>query len=562
MNFKFFYRWLSQATWQRKLTEIMAKLAVEYNSYYQRIYTFRELLLQEPMQLLVSTQFVEGRVRFKHASALPVLAWETDFETLQKMDLKYIEIFKSQFSPKNSKVRILIPEPLAEHFEEIITSLKSFESTLQSKGSVWSQLKNSIRFQRDVGIITSSGRSFWVGWHAATSFERPFCFKIDTLEILTARDYINYRRLSPEDAKLAVLINDLLEKILQEKNNHKNFLNENLAVHLQSQKTDHTRRYVTLERQIDFKRCNIQRGDFLIGMQVLLSPDFWQTKKNLRVIGIRGTNLGDYFSEHLVRGFAELIRNSVEHTFLHFEIHQQNLTCHLRKGHLQQILVHDLQDTIFDPVSFLMSSARAQWPEKLKQISQLYKVRFFNFYGEQRLNIKNHSHYFVPGSFYRRYFRNFGNYTRIFNQASGEDYLFSRKLEALVVRQLNYSEEELGLDGPEGKKIKDARNYLFLREHLFWIISRRIWVKQQKMLEQIFACDHEKNILNDTEQQALILRAQREVCFFSANLPDRMNLTRCQILKTYRLFEDKIYFLLLKNGQLAALIFIQTIGIC
>jgi hypothetical protein len=469
------------------------------------------------------------------------------------MDFKSFQVFMSEFDRRSERVRILIPEPLVEHFQDLIDTLKNFASK--------KQFSSQIRFSKDFGIITSSGRTFWVGWHNQTYLTQPLSFKIDTLDVLTARDYINYRRLSPEDAKLAVLVNDLLERIHKEKNNLRNFLNESVGLYIQSQKADSTHRYVTLERYIDFKKCSVLKGDYLIGMQVMLSPDFWKTQENLKIFEIASANMRFFFTEHLARGFADLIKNSIENTFLHFEIHQQNLTCHLRKGKLQKILVHDLQDVIFDPVSFLFSYEYKDWPEKLKQISDLYKVRFFNFYGEQRLNISVHSHYFVPATFYRRYFRNFGNYTRIYNQSAGEDYLFSRKLESIVVQQLGYTDEDLDLADTEGHKIKTSPGYSFLSEHLFWVISRRIRVKQQRLFEQAFKYQHSAEALCEKEMQELTGRAQREVCFFSANIPDRTSLPDCSIQKAYCMFQDKIYLLLLESGQFAALVFIPTLRI-
>jgi hypothetical protein len=530
-----FFKLRDAQQWQRDLISIMAKLAVNYNSYYSQTYSFTDLLSKRPRKLNVFTQFFPPRVRFRQ-TFMPVTIWYAKAELLPKLEVETFEVMTSKENQNKEWVEIYIPEVLKDTFSILQNKLlKAYDSYGPEQ----------INQETVSGVLTSSGRTFWL-----PSMKRgPIGFKIDTLDIKTVTPFLNSRRLDPGHVRLALLVTKHLGKTA-----FSNFFNEEEGLHIQA--SAESQRYVALERSLDFDATGVQNGDFLVPMQAIASGGFWEEPGNLKIFGLENTNQAKFFNEQLVRGFAELIKNSLEETFFHFEVHQQNLTCHIREGVLQRILVHDLQDVIFDPTCYLLSALPDGWHERLAFISEVYRSRFFNFYGEARLNIENHRHYFTPSTFYRRYFRNFGNYTRIYNRACNEDYLFSRKMEELLVSELNYSESELGLT----KKIKSHPNFPLLSKNPFWIIDRRIAAQQQIFMQKIFSSlNAEAQKLSESEIENLIKRLPLEVGVCSANM-QLLNPKNNEIVAAYRVYKDHVYFLKVKNDEFVSVIFFPTMG--
>lgn len=528
------------AGWRRDLLAVLAKLGVNYNSYYSRIYEFTDLSLKKNLRLNVTTQFFEPRVRFKQTT-MPVQLWEIDRDLLPELGFAAAGVYRAPHWPERRSVTLYLPEALLAVFAGLEKKLTEALSQPANRGRIHRRIVE--------GTLTSSGRSFWI----PEAPRAPVCVKIDTFDVRGVAEFLNNRRLDPGDVQLACLLTDYLRRA-----GLRNYFDEGRGIYIQPAAEEY--RYVALERTLDFAATGVRRGDYLVPMQAVASDDFWANSANRALFGLGAQTPGGFFKEQLVREFARLIRNSVENTFLHFEIHQQNLTCHLRRGRLQKLLVHDLQDVVFDPVSYLFSPAKAggpgTWAEKLAFIGQLYRKRFFNFYGEPRLDIAKHNHYFVPSSFYRRYFRNFGNYTRLYNKACGEDYLASRELETRLAEELGYSDAELGLT----EEVTSHPDFAFLRRNPFWVIERRVEAQQRGFLRQRFK-EMESGLrsLSALEVGELALRAQRESCIYSGNLPFRAeDFPAVKITAAYEAFRDQVYFLILDGGELAAAIFISA----
>jgi len=545
-KFKYSHSKPTVSKWKLNLISVMAKLGGSYNSYYSRIYQFTDLLLKRPVRLEVSTQFFEARVRFK-MPVMSVKVWHVDLDLLKSLGFEMVHYFGSQSLGTASKqaVSIYIPEFLSSKFETLEGRLKAAMQEASNRGR--------ISIQEHTGQLTSSGRTFWL--------DNSDCFKIDTVDIQGVSDFVNNRRLDTKDVKAAILTCEYLQNT-----DLKNFFTESSGLYIQSSTADY--RYVVLERNLDFEKTSVREGDFLIPMQAMVSVDFWANEKTLAAFELNQQTCAQFFENHLAREFARLVKNSIESTFTHFELHQQNITCHIRNGELQKLLVHDLQDVVFDPISYLLATPDEEWSEALRFIRQFSKTKFFNLYGEPRVDGPKHKFFFTPASLYRRYLRNLGNYGRIYNHASGEDYLFSRKFESLILKELNYADEDLGLDAA----IKDSANFSFLRDHLFWVIERRVETKQKKLLNsraKSFMAGSGQP-LAELEVAELIKRMQSEMCVFSNAmllrfeslplLPDMIN--QVYLVAAGNLNQSlrnrsagSVYFIVLKNGENALLLF-------
>lgn len=437
--------------------KIYAELNQNFNGYYQQPYELTNLLDGKTYSLLINNQFLSVRQKFTQGN-LKIGYWSIETKILQSCLGVTQTSFMGSFAG-SEKIDFFLPQDLFDVFPTLIEKI-GYPSRYYE------------------GILTPSGRSIWV-FGAGLD---PICLKIDTFNLDEIKNF-NYRRLELHHAEHSLAASNFLKA-------ETNIFQEDAALSIQfdagavPSKQTH---YTYLVRSLDCKKVQVQPGkDFLVPMYVLVSKEFWQNQNLLQLLGLHKINPKDFFANEIAQGFAQLIRNSLDKSYLHFELHQQNISVHFRQGRFVKLIYHDLLDTVFDSVSYFLKTLTENKVsiDSLKsaygEVRQMQKKSFFNAHGDlQKKNSKFFA--FTVTSLYRRYLRNFGDYTKIYNVYSGDDYLNARKFEAFVLKNLNFTDAELGISDETNEN-----NIDFLRHELFWCIDRYHEVKQGRMLKNVF----------------------------------------------------------------------------
>jgi hypothetical protein len=249
------------------------------------------------------------------------------------------------------------------------------------------------------------------------------------------------------------------------------------------------KRYTYLLRHLDFSISNVGIRDFLIPMQALGSQEFWKQKDLLEVLGIKSSSY-DFFEHDIARCIADMIKNSINNTCIHFEAHMQNMTLHVRKGKAVKFIYHDLQDVMFDPIIYFCNQLLKVGIESNGQLNAVVKkvygiiddmqlTRTLNAQGERVNDTKKGYESYTVVSFWRKYIRNLGDFTRIYNFFKGDDYFLGRRFEEALLRHLNFSAHDLGFDikTPEDKQTM---------HHLFWCLDRYYTRQNEAKVDEVF----------------------------------------------------------------------------
>jgi hypothetical protein len=181
----------------------------------------------------------------------------------------------------------------------------------------------------------------------------------------------------------------------------------------------------------------------------------------------------------------------------------QNLTLHLRGGKGVKFIYHDLQDVLFDPTMYFCNrilKTKSQNPDQIDKaireaflaIDDMQMTRTINSQGERVLDRVKGSESSTVVSFWRRYIRNLGDYTRIYNLLAGDDYFLERKFEEYVLNHLDLTPEDLGLadDALTATTVANTSSAInttnVLKKHLFWCLDRYYTKQNDTKVKETF----------------------------------------------------------------------------
>lgn len=463
---------------RHKVIESFALLGYKLNSYHFFPATIRNLLTDQDEQVVIHNQFVPSEIR--HATrSLKVGFWRIRAERLRNFACVASADFFGDSTILNGLIDFYFPLDLTDEYPSFTQQLGAPDQVID-------------------GILNPSGRSIWL----CPQGGEPVCLKIDTLQ-LEKRRYFSERALLPLGAMHSISVS--------------NYLNDDIYAATEDRAANivfrfaytdgQPKRYTYLLRSYDFKKLDIRNYDFLVPMVALLSPDLWSNEALVKSLDITRSAV-DLIEGDLASCFAALIKNSLSRTFLHFEVHQQNLSLHLRKGRGVKLIYHDLQDTVFDTVTYFLDQFQRRG---FKEVAAYYhqaaifqKTNFLNSHGYVLLEGRPTREYFTVVTAYRRYLRNFGIYNKTLSyfvnlakqQATGEAhdplrYLADKTFEARVLRVLDFSESDLRIDEVD---FTDENEKQFLTNDLFWSIQRFHQVFQKNRLQHFIETVHRDNL--------------------------------------------------------------------
>jgi len=498
-----------EPTRQNEILRLFAELTQKFNSYYQLSYKFTDYLDGKTHELILNNQFLPVTMKFPENSQR-VFQWRVQKSRLSQIpNLQSLELLGSLANL--DEFDFFIPEDFQPIFPEIFQALGTPEQILES-------------------ILTSSGRSLWV-FHPQAKI-RPFSLKIDTGDIRLPKKFSS-RILSLGQLRHALETDEWLQ-------DDSFIFHENRGIHLKFPPTppNDERNYVYLVRELNFARSEIEKTDFIIPLQALLSNEFWQNHELRHALGLAGKKPAAFLAQELAPSFARLIRHSLDETFTHFEVHQQNLSAHIRDGRIVKLLYHDLTDTVFDPVGFFLNQMEKKKQTPQQAYERIRKIHADVFFMSQGLFQNDFPAIFTVSSFYRRYLRNFGDYPKIFNFFSHDDYISSRRFETLILNSLNFTRQELGLT----KEL--IANEKFLTHDLFWCLNRYLSIQQKRMLEKIYESLRERASEAGVERclPLFLNRIKSHRGFKTASLPFQSDFQVSEVSELYSLFEDRVFF--------------------
>lgn len=435
--------------------KVLAELTSRFNSQYRAELDFTDLYSGKSLVLGISSQFMPVYYRFDQMK-ISVACWKIEIENLKMMEGLSVDIYQADQLNQFGQINLYLPVDYFSYFSKLM-----------------SQLPPPAEYYD--GYLTPSGRTLWLFNRAGENqHQQPVCIKINT-HFIKSHEQFTVKPFLPSQAKHSVCVSEYLKNFNQTfsedfalKIRQVGGVDENENIHL----------YV--ERQIDFAKCGIGLKDFLAPLHAVCGPVFWSDPKIQELYGLNAESKVFFFEEDWPRELARLVRRSLDEIFLHFELHQQNLTAHIRNGRLKQLLYHDLLDTSFDPITYFLYSSESH-ETKLITIKHMTSNALFNSFGEiynSERKIKD----FTVGSIYRRYLRNFGDFTRVYNLFSEKDFLSDQSFEKKVLEYLNFSEADLSLQDYSSMPLADIG---FAKDDLFWSIERYFYCKQQRGIKDL-----------------------------------------------------------------------------
>lgn len=489
--------------------KVMALLGYNYNSFHQLTYRSRDLLDGEMRDLVVINQFIAANKRHP-TDRLDVGRWRLPVSGLYRR-LAELRSFELYGEAGGDVLDFYFPLDLGDEYERLFECLGPPEKT-------------------DRGILTPSGRSIWV----LSEDRAPVCLKVDTMQ-LRQRKFFSERLLGEQGLRHTMNVTAHLHA-------EDNIFTEARGASFTFGYPDPDGRpmqYNFLIRELRPEAVGLRPDDSLVPVVALLSEKLWAEPALLKSLGLPSSP-ARFLIEDFARALAAMIRNSLDRTFVHFEIHQQNLTLLVREKRGEKLLYHDLQDTVLDPVSLFL--------DRLKQCGGAEIGRHYaEVYGMQRqVCLNSHGHlvthdfstkeHFNIVSLYRRYLRNFGHYTRTYNFFAGEDYVNGRDFETAVLRHLNFTSAELETTAPPE-----------LAQDLFWHIDRYQRRRQRRELASALAayrqsCPGPADRVSPEELLTLLGREDMRV-IHSGEFPVHIRLIDAeQLTEIENVYHRKVFF--------------------
>jgi hypothetical protein len=310
--------------------------------------------------------------------------------------------------------------------------------------------------------MTSGGRSFWV-----SGDQECFGIKFDTLSA-TENDLITKRSLDEQMLKNTVFVSKRLTE-------HEAAVTESFGAVIKFKRWPEVY-FSYLVRDFKWSKMQPMSGDVLLPISTLLSEAFWKLESLQQQMQIDlGLNreIKSWFIDNTAYFFAEIIDQAIFETGIHPEMHQQNLTAHLRDGQVIGLHYHDLQDCFLDPMSMFLNDSREK-----DNISTIFfnQRRLLGFPGEIMTSYDPEKLYISTADWWRRWLRVFGQYDRTLNILGGEEPFLRCDFEKKISEQLRRLLTERGQP--------DMSPEYDLYQMISWATYRHQQVCVQKFLQQ------------------------------------------------------------------------------
>jgi len=509
---------------KKEIVKLFSLLGYKLNSYHSLAVKVNNLISSKQENVIVYNQFVPSYMRH------PIERLRVGYWRLEATDLKKIKsVISFDFFGDTKKypyVEFYFPLDLSAEYPGLLEALSDPQEMLE-------------------GHLNPSGRSIWV----LPEKRNPVCLKIDTIQ-LNNRRFFSERVLLPRGVEHSIFATDYLKHQIyncSEDRGGNIFFNYNYS--------DGTpKRYTYLLREFDFKKLGICRNDFLIPVVAILSTEFWSNAELLHNIEIK-KSATEFLAEDFAKCYADLIRNSLDKTFLHFEMHQQNLSLHMRNGNAVKIIYHDLQDSVFDPITYFLKQCSENGFKNINQyydfILSFQKTSALNVHGHLLLHDQVTREYFTVTSIYRRYLRNFGGYNKSLNyfinsiRNQGE-YFLDRSFECQILKYLAFEGQNLNLNEEVFNSKKDKG---FLENDLFWSIHHYHAVLQKKLFDQFkHAILNSKQRVKEIDVSKLESMLKTTVTICSTGFPTNIsNIDFSAVTKVIDVFNERILLVTYEN---------------
>ncbi|MBC7467571.1 MAG: hypothetical protein H7256_16390 [Bdellovibrio sp.] len=517
---------------KKKIVKLFALLGYKLNSYHSLSVRVKNILSDRTDEVIEYNQFVPSAMRHP-VKNLRVGYWKLSPEFIRSLSI----VDNCDFFGDVNKYEFLefyFPLDLSDEYPGLVSSLGSWHEVIE-------------------GTLNPSGRSIWL----FPKNSNPLCLKIDTLQLIN-RQFFSERALLAGGVIHSVAATNYLKSDCFSANEDRGgniFFNFNY-------KKEGPKRYTYLLREYDFEKLNILRDDFLIPIVALLSPEFWSNQKLKSSMGIRKSAV-DFLSEDFARCFADLIKNSLMNTFLHYEVHQQNLSLHMRRGVGVKLIYHDLQDTVFDTVTYLLHQVSlhglSQIESHYSYIARFQKNLVLNAHGHLLTHNRATREYFTVVSIYRRYLRNFGGYNKSLNYFLNSDnntgqYFADKSFESNVLKYLNFTEDVLKVDDVYFKNEQEKQ---FLQGDLFWSINRFHRLMQKDLLKNFIqavqSAEVEKKEIDPALFESML---KTSTTLYSSGFPINVAYIDFSLIsKMVAVFEDRVLLITYKGEEFLILRF-------
>lgn len=284
------------------------------------------------------------------------------------------------------------------------------------------------------GYLTPSGRSFWVLGSPHMAFGLKFHVTTDAnTDAILNRTFD--KKMIENTVETSLLLKDYPDAI-----------SEDYGLFLEVKKSDSIMEFGFAYRNFKWDLLQPQMKDIFLPMPVLLSHSFWKAKEVLRQLSLPDVDdphLRPWFAEQLAASMSSILTTALFETGLHPEVHQQNLTVHLRNGEFINLIYHDHQDCLQDPITRFLLQNNVEMDDL--NFSSLRIKRQLALPGEI-LTPDNRDKLFVSLSdWWRRWLRVFGRYDRILNILWSEDPFRDSLFEDSLTRKLKSHLQNMGL---------------------------------------------------------------------------------------------------------------------
>lgn len=239
----------------------------------------------------------------------------------------------------------------------------------------------------------------------------------------------------------------------------------------------HTYGYILREDKIGYSPL---LKEFAVPGFCFFSDLFWNNKDLLIKLGLgaRQDRLGvaQWLVENFSNGLYSFLEDALISTHLHFEVHQQNLTCRVRSGKIISFQYHDHLDCVWDPLSYVLDCVIKKQTAKItgEWICVLESSLFQAFGAVPSANQDNSRALVSVGSWWRRWIRSFGQYDRWINIYAYADPWRENNIEAAINQKLRQRFEKLNSESESA-----------LDDNLFLNIENIIHNQQQHKLRLV-----------------------------------------------------------------------------
>jgi hypothetical protein len=393
---------MNQLELQYQLVEYLGISTGTFNSGFNGEYKFKDST-EARQKTKMFNWFLPPAYQFPNGFKTEIGEWRLTRELLQSAGVHFDEV---GLPPKQNE-HISIFLPFGQNIEwGVLTSLFGPPQLLMT------------------GYLTPSGRSFWVTGPDKSSFGLKF----------------HIRGTVDPDSLLEKSLDLNMLQITVEASEQLSFdpaaMNENYGCFFKIPNGESTVETGYLLRNFKWEKLGAVEGDLLLPVSALLSHKLWSSDELRRLLQLpQPAKMSEWFVAEMAPHFSLAIETSLFETGIHPEMHQQNLTVHLRSGKIIRLICQDLQDCLYDPVTRFLLANQDGLNESCN-FSLLGTQRIIALPGEI-LTPDNKEKLFVQlADWWRRWLRIFGRYDRVINLISGRDLFGTKSFEDAIAGHL------------------------------------------------------------------------------------------------------------------------------